>query len=345
MRAFAALHVLGTHFALPLVSRDAARLHASTDTSFFHRALTAVVDAFVSFFQCGSASVSLFFVLSGFILAYNYLDPAIVRQTTRRQFWLARFARVYPAFLLAWVVATPAAVNQLWNSENPSSHVKAVLLPPMSLIATHAWVPDWALSWNSPSWSLCTEAFFYLIFPIIFVINRPQASQHSVGSRRRQTFLFFMWMLVAVLIPTLYVALDLDHIGLQAMRSVHSLDLPYMRWLPAISFFPLLRQPELLAGVALGHLFLLDVRENRRLPGWVCPLAVLLVIAAFVLQPVIPYAFYAAGGLMPVFALLIYSLAHGGWMRAGCPAGLWSSWGKPATPCTSCTSRLPAGIA
>jgi peptidoglycan/LPS O-acetylase OafA/YrhL len=44
----------------------------------------------------GYSGVSFFFVLSGFILVYTYSG----RATTLRAFWQARFARIYPFYLL-----------------------------------------------------------------------------------------------------------------------------------------------------------------------------------------------------------------------------------------------------
>src|SRR5882762_3313186 len=50
--------------------------------------------------------VSFFFVLSGFILVYVY--PRLDTWDARRKFWLARFARIWPAhitaFGLLWLV-------------------------------------------------------------------------------------------------------------------------------------------------------------------------------------------------------------------------------------------------
>src|SRR5271155_1236018 len=56
---------------------------------------------YLAFALLGYVGVSFFFVLSGFILVYVYAG----RQIQKRRFWQARFARVYPAYLFALVVA------------------------------------------------------------------------------------------------------------------------------------------------------------------------------------------------------------------------------------------------
>src|SRR4051812_49408903 len=47
-----------------------------------------------SIFAAGYVGVSFFFVLSGFVLAYNH-DPARIG---RAHFWANRFARIFPVY-------------------------------------------------------------------------------------------------------------------------------------------------------------------------------------------------------------------------------------------------------
>src|SRR4051794_37640734 len=57
--------------------------------------------------QTGHAAVSLFFVLSGFVLAYNYAGPLDDGRVSRARFWWARLARVVPLYALMIVVEIP----------------------------------------------------------------------------------------------------------------------------------------------------------------------------------------------------------------------------------------------
>ena len=50
----------------------------------------------IHFFKEGFVGVSFFFMLSGFIIAYNYQKKFSENKITKRTFWVARIARIYP---------------------------------------------------------------------------------------------------------------------------------------------------------------------------------------------------------------------------------------------------------
>ena len=91
------------------------RLHALTTLRFFaalhvvlfHMRVIGILPGgpwwFHNFASIGFVGVNFFFVLSGFILVYTYDGPDL----NVRKFWWARFARIYPAYILSLVVAAP----------------------------------------------------------------------------------------------------------------------------------------------------------------------------------------------------------------------------------------------
>lgn len=140
-----------------------------------------VIDSFFDahFFKEGFVGVSFFFVLSGFIIAYNYQHKLQEKQIPRRTFWVARIARVYP---LHWLTLFFAAfLGDYVVASGGIDYLKHFLA---SLTLTHAYVPrvDYFFSFNSPSWSLCCEQLFYFLFPFLV----PLASQ---GKRLLYVFL------------------------------------------------------------------------------------------------------------------------------------------------------------
>lgn len=116
--------------------------------------------------------VSFFFVLSGFILAHVYSE----RKFTASSFMKARIARLWPlhiACLLA-VVFFIQSDSQAFDgpglfSKWYSFGVNAVLL--------QSWVPttSYMFSWNSVSWSISTEMFFYAMFPLLLPLLKRNA--------------------------------------------------------------------------------------------------------------------------------------------------------------------------
>lgn len=130
-----------------------------------------VIDGFFNahFFKEGFVGVSFFFVLSGFIIAYNYQKKLQENQITKRTFWVARVARVYPLHWLTLLIA--AILGGYVIAEGRVDWLKHFLA---SLTLTNAYIPedDYFFSFNSPSWSLCCEQLFYVAFPFLIPLTK-----------------------------------------------------------------------------------------------------------------------------------------------------------------------------
>jgi len=114
----------------------------------------------------GNLAVDLFFLLSGYVLAYNYLDaPGLLERGRYTRFLLMRLARIYPAHLvgLLGVVPMVVAARVLGLSISDTGYSLSTFLQHLTL--TQAWVPWMGLSWNYPAWSVSAEWFAYLLFP------------------------------------------------------------------------------------------------------------------------------------------------------------------------------------
>jgi len=155
IRFFAALTVLLSHF-----------------TQF---GLLGLSDRFLAFVDGGRPAVSLFFVLSGFILTYTY--HGTMRHGDARRFYVARFARIYPVMILSLIVAAPVTIYVLrpdnaasllsWYATKNHAHVTVPASLVAQILLLTGWFPFAAINqpWNSPAWSISCEAFFYALFP------------------------------------------------------------------------------------------------------------------------------------------------------------------------------------
>lgn len=177
-----------------------------------------------------SSCVSFFFVLSGFILVYAY--QATTTKVRSRRFFVARFARVYPTYLLGMVVLAYPLIKYgaAYSDWSPWENVP---LFGSSILALQAWIPRYANILNPPSWSLSAEAFFYLCFPLF--ANRFRGALFQ----RPLVAIGILW-----LIGTL-AALALEA-TVTGAREITDMGTQFA------SFNPLVRLPEFLMGMSLG---------------------------------------------------------------------------------------------
>jgi len=114
----------------------------------------------------GFIGVSFFFILSGFILAYNYRDSILNKSISKSDFYIARIARIYPLHLLCLLIAVPITLQNV--PFELSTWLSQLFF---NLTLTQSFIPlkHIYFSFNSPSWSISNELFFYLLFPFLII--------------------------------------------------------------------------------------------------------------------------------------------------------------------------------
>jgi peptidoglycan/LPS O-acetylase OafA/YrhL len=183
------------------------KIETLTSLRFFAAAMIVVYHTQIAFGYTNNftknialgSGVSFFFVLSGFILSYNY--RSFTSNHEKISFLIARFARLWPAHLMTFVLVMlidPAASNY-WANKSP------IWVTLCNIFMIHSWIPIWDsfFSWNAVSWSISTELFFYIIF--IFI----------AGKIRQSTFLI---VVVSALITLMLIV------------ACNVLKLPYNEW-------------------------------------------------------------------------------------------------------------------
>ncbi|MFB0847281.1 acyltransferase family protein [Paenibacillus oleatilyticus] len=140
-----------------------------TLTSFrFFAAIFVVMHHMLYYTGLGSVAVTFFFILSGFILTYNYHDK--FNELTREsyfKFFKSRFARVYPLHFLTFILSyIPIYYFKLDYS------IKDTIA---NVFLFQTYIPNYkdVFSFNGVSWSISTEFFFYITFPfVMFVVSK-----------------------------------------------------------------------------------------------------------------------------------------------------------------------------
>ncbi len=242
----------------------------------------------------GHVWVGLFYLLSGFVLARAH--PAPMAEPERRAFWAARIARLYPAYLLAFLLAAPFALER-WAAGGPVASAKAATAAAAALLLVQAWFPPLARLWNAPGWSASVVLAFYAAFPFA-------AARLSRLSRRGLWAALGSAWALSLAFPLAWLWLRPD--GAVAVQDLAWNEPP---WLVALKFHPVARAGEFLAGVALGLLH----RRGIVLPRaalLAAPLALAAALAVLAWGGA-PYVLLHNGLLVPLFAVAIVALAQG----------------------------------
>jgi peptidoglycan/LPS O-acetylase OafA/YrhL len=275
------------------------RFFAALHVILFHLKVEGILTGgpwwYQNFAGIGYIGVNFFFVLSGFILVYTYaaadLDP--------RQFWHARLARIYPAYLFSLAITAPSFLFAVRHLDLPffawsQRHLALAAILTVGLL--QAWIPQGALTWNPVCWSLSVEAFFYSVFPLLLHWTKGFSS-------RRLPLWIGAFSLVSFSVSVAYVLGHPDGVA-----KINSSEVTLL-WKNVLSFNPLVRLPEFVVGMLTGRLFL-SRRNNRRLGslcviGGTATIVVITILAARIPNPMI-----SAGFLSPAFAAIIFGVAQ-----------------------------------
>ena len=278
--------------ALPLPALTGLRFFAALHVALYHAVrplLRHADDPLTSLMAAGPAAVTLFFVLSGFVLVHSATD---VDHVPLRPFLAARFARIVPVYLLALVLVVPLGI---------AARARGLVVDPLggwslALVATglQAFVPDAALRWNAPAWSVSCELFFYALLPFVL----PLLARLPRRALARSATVAWVLGLVA---PVLYLVVDPD--GLHGPQPGDD-----GLWLHVVQFNPLLRLPDFIVGVVVGWWW----RRGGRLPTSSLSWAALAAIFGTVVVAgvsAVPRLLVHNGLLAPLFAVMILAFA------------------------------------
>ena len=239
-------------------------LNSLTSFRFFAVLLVFIFHVgILSKYQTGYVGVSFFFILSGFILTYNYklkfkheLDIYEVKK-----FYIARIAKIYPIHILTFFFAVP------YYFFIPLKHepILYIFQAITNLTLIHSFIPFGNISFNGVSWSLSNELFFYVLFP----------------------FLIFIVLKYFTIKRMIFVAISLWLIFIGIFLFILPQNSGFITWLSY--YFPGVRVFEFIIGIILGLLFFKVKEKGLRLSKLVFSLleisSIFSLIIIIVLSP------------------------------------------------------------
>jgi peptidoglycan/LPS O-acetylase OafA/YrhL len=204
-------------------------------------------------FNFGWSGVALFFVISGYVIHRSFL---LSKQFSWAQFFMRRFWRLYPAYLIFLLVFA------YWH--HVSIHSRDVLL---HILLGHNVSQATFWGGTNPSfWSLAVEFQLYGMYPAAIMVHRRWGWQSMLG--------------LSVAIAAGWIVIAYMTIGL-------SPDHQYI-WLSPIALWP-----TWLIGAAIAEQHIQGRCLFKSHTTWIASMAILVLIS-FAVHPITPLQFYFA---------------------------------------------------
>lgn len=145
----------------------------------------------------GYLGVDVFFVLSGFVLAYCYANERVHGSIAAYGGFLwKRLARIYPVHLFCLALMA-VGLLALSAAGIPFHRPRLISLEGLldSVMLVHAWGLPVRSTWNTVSWSISSEWAAYLVFPLLALsgrlLKRPLHAASVTG-----VLVLLLWMVV-----------------------------------------------------------------------------------------------------------------------------------------------------
>lgn len=217
--------------------------------------------------------MTLFFVLSGFVIHYNY-NTIVTQPGGLRAFFVARFARLYPLYIalflfdFAYTGLTHHSACALAGT--PGEHWSGLIF---YLTLTQSWfytvICQASLAYqygpvSAVTWSISVEVFFYLVYIAValLIARRHWSLRTVVGIAGAAYVLTLVYFCVCG-----YYQDDIERVGVAMFGPTASAASGYdnslLRWL--FYFNPVARLAEFLGGLAAAQLYLAPSRRAQAL--------------------------------------------------------------------------------
>lgn len=111
-------------------------------------------------------AVTFFFVLSGFVLTYNYYNLKEPRKII--SFYIARWARLWPVHMIGIALL----IGLMPGIFKPTKDLMPMFIANVALMQSAIPILKYFYSYNAPSWSASTLIILYAAFPALLMLLR-----------------------------------------------------------------------------------------------------------------------------------------------------------------------------
>ena len=203
------------------------------------------------FIDLGAWGVSVFFVLSGFLMMYSYYDRPTQESISLKSsigFSSKKIKKLYPLHLVTMVIAISYMVfDKILNNALEYSYLLHIAkTAALSIPLLQTWVPKMyvAFALNGPSWYLSVSLFLYACFPYLLRFFREHISMKNAS----------------VYLAGIYIVQTILAVTLGRLNMPEAYTNEWSKWFTYI--FPAFRLGDFSAGCVLGYMFMNRNKDN-----------------------------------------------------------------------------------
>lgn len=204
----------------------------------------------ITIFSPGGAwGVSVFLILSGFLMIYSYYDTDRIDSDGviySIKFGINKIKKLYPLHIVTMLLAMPYLIIDCLEHSGMNSVLDSVIKTVTNTFLIQSWFPsiDIYFSLNAVSWYLSVSLFLYIMFP--FILSRIREYKGIKTA-------------IIVIIITYVIQLVMSFCSYLIQINIIHND-RFIHWFAYI--FPLSRLEDFVIGCNLGYVFIKVKKDN-----------------------------------------------------------------------------------